>query len=595
MNNTQDLLVQFSQVLSNRAVNQMQVGYAGYTYDQHNLTHWSNNWMAPLGITTGSPRITFKGFSIGGGQSLPWSWSQKVYSAHDELTYSKSQHDLKIGGEYLYEKTVSDASTSGMGIIDAGNALPPANIEALFPDPFNADTWNLNAISPLIRQYTVSVGNRHNFLNHPKIGAWLQDDWRVSKTLTLNLGLRYDLIWDAFANQVQVLPWIIGGRPQDKNNLQPRLGFAYQLNDRTVLRGGVGKYYGEPIAGAFTWTERFRDLIYIALPNDNTPDFATNPFHGPLPTYAEALQRVCDVNPVDKCLHRAGDELAPPAAYSLLNHSWQTSLGIQRQFGNDMSVEMDFAWNKASNEKAIDHNVNLTYDPATGVNYSSSVAATRFNPAFADIGYYVMNGRSNYRGLQTTFTKRFSSRWQVSANYLLSGLWNVDPPQPLSGYTEVPFAVKPDLGNDYGLAVSDQRHRVVFNGIWQVGRGFQASGLYFFGSGQRVTTSCGGDARGIGAQSAAIDQRLCADGTTVPFNDFVMAPVHRVDIRIQQRIPLSGRAHIDGSVELFNLFNRANYGSYTTNRSSIKYGQPNASTNLAFAPRTLQFGFRLGF
>jgi outer membrane receptor protein involved in Fe transport len=184
--------------------------------------------MAPLGITAGSPRITFKGFSIGGGQSLPWSWSQKVYSARDEFTYSKGHHDLKLGGEYLWEMTVSDASTSGMGIIDAQGGPTPANIEALFPDPWNADTWNLAAISPLVRRYTVSVGNRHNFLNRPKIGTWIQDDWRVSKPLTLNLGLRYDLIWDAFANQVQVLPWIIGGRPQDTNNLQPRVGFAYQ-------------------------------------------------------------------------------------------------------------------------------------------------------------------------------------------------------------------------------------------------------------------------------------------------------------------------------------------------------------------------------
>ena len=71
--------------------------------------------------------------------------------------------------------------------------------------------------------------------------------------------------------------------------------------------------------------------------------------------------------------------------------------------------------------------------------------------------------------------------------------------------------------------------------------------------------------------------------------------IHRVDMRLQQRIPLGGRVQVDGIFELFNVFNRANYGSYTTDRSSPRYGLPNASTNIAFAPRTVQLGFRVTF
>jgi len=57
----------------------------------------------------------------------------------------------------------------------------------------------------------------------------------------------------------------------------------------------------------------------------------------------------------------------------------------------------------------------------------------------------------------------------------------------------------------------------------------------------------------------------------------------------------SARRSADVMLEVFNLFDRANYGSYTLQESSPRYGLPNASSNLAYAPRTLQLGFRLTF
>jgi len=84
------------------------------------------------------------------------------------------------------------------------------------------------------------VSDSSNFLTPVKMwkyAAWAQDDWRITNKLTLNLGLRYDLIWNAFAQNVTFLPFELADRPQDANNIQPRLGFAYTLTDRTVLRG----------------------------------------------------------------------------------------------------------------------------------------------------------------------------------------------------------------------------------------------------------------------------------------------------------------------------------------------------------------------
>ena len=89
--------------------------------------------------------------------------------------------------------------------------------------------------------------------------------------------------------------------------------------------------------------------------------------------------------------------------------------------------------------------------------------------------------------------------------------------------------------------------------------------------------------------------RLRADGSIVPRNEFVGDPIHRVDLRLQQRIPLGSRLRVDGIFELFNVFNHANYGTYTINESNALYGQPSFNSNIAYWPRVAQLGVRLSF
>ena len=79
----------------------------------------------------------------------------------------------------------------------------------------------------------------------------------------------------------------------------------------------------------------------------------------------------------------------------------------------------------------------------------------------------------------------------------------------------------------------------------------------------------------------------------VPRNGFVGDSLHRVDLRLQRRFRLGGRASIDGMMEVFNLFNHENFGSYTTVESNANYGQPEANPNVVYQPRMLQLGFRL--
>jgi hypothetical protein len=584
-----EYLGQLTQVLSNRAVNEVKVGFKHYIFEQRNLATWSDHWQSPNGVTNGSPRIQFTGFSILGGPFLPQDGAEDTWSVRNDFSFSytaRGRHDLRAGGEYLRIRDYNLSCRFCRGHIDARGGPVPANIEALFPDPFNADTWDLAAISPLVSTYDIGVGNFNLDDVRPQVGAWLQDDWQLSSNLTLNLGLRYDLSINANGNKYSVPPLVEAGRPDDTNNLQPRAGFAYRLGDRTVARGGTGLYFASPAGVELHWMAHNFLNATIQFTNDGRPNFAADPLNGqPLPTLDQARERFCHVRNVPGCLRLAVGELSVPEYTKDLGRTWQTSLGLARQIGSTMAIEADYIYSQGRNEKDIIGNVNLTFDPATGANYPFSDISRRAYPEFGRIEVQARTGWSSYHALQTAFTKRLSNRWQGSATYTLSGLWDAYPP-PLSGLNTVPFPTAPDLGGEFTLSSNDLRHRAVFNGIWQVGHGFQVSGIFLLLVGERASTDYGGDLRGSGGAGEA---RLRPDGTIVPRNSITQPPRRRFDLRLQQRIPLGSRVAIDGIAEVFNLFNSPNW-VIDTQESSRQYLQRIAGQN-----RTAQLGFRVTF
>jgi carboxypeptidase family protein/TonB-dependent receptor-like protein len=588
-----EYLGQMTQVLSNRALNEIRVGKTAFGYDNRNLTSWSNHWARSRGVTAGSPRITFSGFQVTGNQNYPRHNDLDVWLARDDFTYSftaKGRHDLRTGGEYIYRASLSLNCRQCMGLIDARNGPTPsaAQLQAWFPDAFNVDTWNLAAISPLVRSYTISTGTYRTPQDSTKLAAWAQDDWQITDRLTLNLGVRYDVGFGMFANDISFPPFQDAGRPDDLNNVQPRIGFAYRLTDRTVIRGGTGLYYGDALSGDQGSSIGNTQLALLRYENDGRPDFAANPTNGrPLPTFEEAQPLYCDNNNnAPGCLIRDVREFTAIPEYIALPRTWQTSIGFQRQIGETMAVEADYVYNQGRFEKDVVDNINLLFDPATGANLDFRIRANRPYPNWGVISMNAHTARSGYHALITGFSKRFSNRWQASATYTLSGLWAAESPA-FSGLYVVPFPTVPDLGGEWGLSQDDQRHRLVVNGIWQVGRGFQVSGLHYLGAGIRESGNYGGDLRNTGATFSG---RLRPDGTIVPLNSLIAHAQNRTDLRLQQRIDLPGRAAIDAIAEVFNIFDRPNYDIGTQENQRTQYLLP---INAQY--RSAQFGFRLTF
>ena len=604
----EEYLGQLTHVMSNRALNEVKAGYSHYGFRNELLSSWSRHWQAPR-VTNGHPRITFTGFTIAGNANYPRHRDQRVWFVRDDFTYSYDaggRHDLKVGGEWVRHFEDSENCNRCGGEIDArGGPLPSAaNLQAWFPG-FNTDNWNLAAISSITRFYTIGVGQFPNEYAQPKWSVWGQDDWRIGDRLTLNLGVRYDLSLNSWANEVAVPPLYESGRPNDTNNIQPRFGFAYQLNDRMVVRGGSGLYYSDALTVDAFWPYYNAQLARIQIPNDGRPNFAADPLNGrPVPTFEQAQTQFCD-SPAQAavfaawrasnyagtptCLLNSFQEIPAPDEYMKMARSWQTSIGVQRQFGSMIAIEADYIYVQGRNEKETVDNVNLSYNPATGVNYPYATSGPNRAllpfPQYGIISMIPRNTRSGLHSLQTSLTKRMSQRWQASATYTLSGFWDAQN-QPFTGLVIVPFTVAPDLGNEYTLAQTDQRHRAVFSGIWQVGRGFQVSGFHYFGAGIRSETSYGGDVRGIGAGGSA---RLRPNGTIVPRNSFIQPAQNRTNLRIQQRVPLGGRVAIDAIAEAFNVFNEENL-EITTQESAANFGQPATGQY-----RAVQLGFRVTF
>lgn len=625
--NSAGLASTFTTVLSGRALNVLKIDQSGTYWDGKTvLPNFSNKnnpntWAGPKipgfrGGSSGTPNIAFTGYSIGTPTNHPQRIGQETITFRDDVSYlfnAAGRHGLKVGGEFIKYKVWHNWCNIGNGQLQMTGA-PPANVESYFPDIMDPNTWNVAGLSPLVRNYRYEIGGCQFSSPRNIFGSFVQDDWEVTSKLTLNLGARYDFETGTYANEIGIAPWIPANRPNDTDNYAPRLGAAYKLTDKTVLRGGWGKYFSELINQTAHNLRTVNQQVVVDIANNGRPDFAVDPWNGAAPTFDRAVSLFCSTQNAplsvvqasaaltaqqvlagQGCLRRAFAS-SMPSPYAQIPYSYQGTFGFQQQFTDTMGIEADYVWTGTRHDRATQANTNLNYNPATGANYAFTDLTKLPYPQFGVVGIDNMNNYSNYKALQAGLNKRFSHNYQWSATFSISSLKDSNN-RAMIGADEVPASITlaPDLAGEYGPAVSDQKYRGTVNGIWSLKYGFQLSGLYFYGSGQRFGRAWGSDLRNSGASAGAATGRLRPDGTIIARNDFIGESIHRVDIRVLRSFKLGGKLKADATFEVFNLFNHANYGSYTTQESNANFGKPSQNANVAFAPRTAQFGFRVQF
>ena len=481
-----------TQMVGQRSVHEVKLGFFSAFSDQYGLPGLEQ-----------SPVILLRGYTIGKSQNLPLRLNGHMWSARDDFSTilsGKGTHEIHVGADLQFNHDFYEWQNARYGVYDARGGPVPANIQDLFPVWNDPKTWNIAALSPIAVRYFQSFGKWAWTNQTPKVGAWFQDNWSATSNLTLNLGLRWDYAHNWAANQWAVPP-LRQSVPNEFTNFGPRLGFAWAANEkRTVVRGGWGVYFIGPKDQWSHHTPANLSYVLYSANYDGRADFFANPYGSsglnfkPVPTGLTVLSDqnflTCPSHPTIRCDvagYIASDKNRVP-------YSHQTSFGIQQQLGDNLSVQADYAWNAGRREQ-YNQNTNLKFDPATGNPLPFSVLANRPWP---DLGITLQTfsaGKSNYHALETALTRRMTNHWQASATYTLSKFDDYIP-APYSGSQPVTFKVPVDVGDSWFPALGDQRHRAVFNTIFELPFGMQASGLYFYGSGQAMGASYGADLPG---------------------------------------------------------------------------------------------------
>ncbi len=469
--------------------------------------------------------------------------------------------------------------------------------------------------------------------------AWyVQDDWKLTRRLTLNLGVRYDLdvnlVGGATQNKNRTYlilkkinhpltnPLVAGDRlpSDDTNNYAPRVGFAYDPfgKGKTIIRGGYGIYYDQV----------FLNIPLFAIQSANPTIFATvlslvnsSIGVGDLPTFKLTDPLPAIPGGLTDIPNNATGRIIDPEYVSPM--SQQSNIGFSQEFLKDFVLEVDYT-----------HLLNTHESRRMRLNHRRGTAPTGTLPRLLEdafltaglprnrlgdiVGEFSIN-RSRYDGLNIGVRKRLSHKLTFQTSYTLSKA------QGYAGRTGEFGALASfdqlNLFDPRELAPTsrDERHRFVWSGVMDLPWGFQVSPIFQIASSRPYTLSAGADVNRDGITNepcvpgaASPNGRTCPnnvgiltmrggydlDGNQVSGNFFIM------DLRVTKFISLSRvreGMNIGLFFESFNLSNRTNFGNaFTGNVRSGNYetasGLPTGTYGITVAaPYQAQLGFRFSF
>ena len=624
-------------VVSASANNELRVGYT--KTDSILDIPWAESFNQRLGITglpdlgddnaRGMTRFTPTGYSEVGSRSFwPNRNNLNLWHIADHFMKIQGRHVLKFGGEFRREYIFRRAARFARGQMAFNRAFTQ--------DPTNRGQTG-DGLADLLTGFASggTIGNQNGETAiAPNWAFYFQDDWKISRKLTLNLGVRWDFFGrPSFDSPVsrfdfeygQAGPTIIRpkdagdcGCEQDWNNFAPRIGLAYQLTSKTVLRAGYGVYFGQPDAIAHDGDAAFfhqpPEFTEIGFPTDQLVQPALivrDGFpKGLLPT-EEIRENVSVKDAVEKL----------PNQYA---HQW--FFDLQRELPWDGVLTLSYI-GSGTRHMVWTRDYNQPFVPG-----ATSVKSRRPWPFYGGIQLRDPGGNASYNAFTAKAEKRFSQGLTFLASYTWSHTIDDRAGTLSDGLAGGGFRNSHDISLDRGNSAYDLRHNFVGSFVYDLpfGRGralgsnwnpvanavlggWQLGGILFIRSGQTFSPLTSGNITNLGGQG--YPDRF-GEGTLPESQRTINRWFNAADFAIQEQFTIgnSGRNILFGpgfnSMDLkigknfyikerarlefrFEMFNFANHPSFGLPNSSID--QPDRVgqiTSQAGAARQLQFGLK---
>lgn len=513
------------------------------------------------------------------------------YQFADTLALAFGKQSIKLGGDLEFSSSGGNGQEFGSGFVLGQFRF--TNARSSNPNIPTSALTIADAAS-----FTQSFGNANYRIGQYLWSLFAQDDWRVRRDLTLNLGIRYDR--QTFTD--------------DTNNFAPRLGFAYNFlgDNKTVVRGSYGIYYSQlraNLGAQFELGGPTGVFTFTATPGQF--GFPTSLTALPVfPAGAALPARDIVIRPGRASFYNQFFDVSRLRGYpdKLLNPmTQQGTFGVERDLGENFFLKIDYVRAHTQDiDRLLDLNAPSTFIPfVTLPTATRSVAlanATRpiipINNGYRRIQVVSNEGVSDYNGLQINLEKRFSRRFSFLASYTLSKTTNTVEPDAGSGD---PQDVN-RLGEfERGLSQLDQRHRFVLSGYYQLPYGFTVGGVQTAASSRPYPITAGVDVNGDGSTAdrpydpttGVFFQRNAGRGT----------PTYSTDFFAQKSFSFRERTRLEFRVELFNAFNNRNiYGRFGTYGNNGIVGNPNVLLGTATAgiasvdpSREIQFQVRFRY
>ena len=587
---------EYTRIGGPRLVNQARVGFNRIAFEaQPNAASSPSDYGLDTAghPTRGLPVFNVAGaFTLGGPPNLPQGRTDTTGLVSDDVSIAVGRHAVRFGGEYrrfTYHAWFFDSGTLNFPTVAA----------------FTLGTAN---------SFSLILGDRAAHITQDAVGAFVQDSVRVGSSFTLDLGFRYE--WNVtpserddrfvvFDAPTASLLRIGTDRPlvyrQNNDNVEPRIGVAWDVSrdGRTLLRAAYVVAAEQPMVNAVA------NLT------------ANPPFGAPL--------TVTGTVPVDTAFAQAGAAggLAPitvdPDYRNSVTHAW--NVNFQRELARHTSVMIGYVGTRGE-QLRLTRNIN---QPINGTRpYSSLSRQSPILPGtpLGNITQVESSGKSRYRALWASVTRRLSSGLQFSGGYTWSR--SLDSNSLSSPPATITVQNGYDIGGSWGPSDFDVRHRFALRSSyelpfdsdpllrhWQVAAILQAqsgsplnivtSNASLTGVPNTVRPDVTGPIRIIGDVGEWFDTSVF-----VPVNGFgnlgrnaVVGPgFESLDVSISKSIVVTSRTKMQLQADVFNVFNHPNLGQPGRIVGSPNFG---VITNTRFPPgdsgssRQIQLGFKLLF